>query len=282
MKLAHYTKYQSLYEALFWGLYALVYTVTNICVVWFDKHRDGITLPLWEISVWEISSHVSLLALIPIIIWSNRRFPLGLKTFSRNLPWHILLTLPFALAHVLIMVGIRKAVYRLQEREYDFGVFGIEFFYEYLKDFRTYASILAAIYLYRFILSRVKGEARYIAESESSEQAAPDRFLIKKLGKEFLVKVEDIDWIESAGNYVTLHVGKSLYPLRETMANIQQQLDKRGFARVHRSAILNLDRVSQIEPFDTGDARALLSNGDSAPVSRRYRAMLKERLNSNL
>src|SRR5690606_27871546 len=105
-----------------------------------------------------------------------------------------------------------------------------------------------------------------------------DRFLVKKLGREFLVRVEDIDWIEAAGNYVTLHVGERLYPLRETMTAIEQKLDGRGFARVHRGAIVNLDRVRDIEPFDTGDARAHLVSGTAVAVSRRYRQTLKARL----
>lgn len=62
------------------------------------------------------------------------------------------------------------------------------------------------------------------------------------------------------------------------MSGIEQKLKSQGFARVHRSAIINLDRVREIEPFDTGDARAHLVTGAAVPISRRYRQELKERL----
>jgi len=89
---------------------------------------------------------------------------------------------------------------------------------------------------------------------------------------------DDIDWIESAGNYVNLHAGARVFPLRETMANISGRLATQGFQRVHRSAIVNLERIAEIVPFDTGDGEALLTSDTWAPISRRYRKKLRERL----
>jgi DNA-binding LytR/AlgR family response regulator len=88
----------------------------------------------------------------------------------------------------------------------------------------------------------------------------------------------DIDWVEAAGNYVNLRVGTRAYPLRETMAGIEGRLGEAPFMRVHRSAIINLDRVEEIVPFDTGDGEARLKGGQRVPVSRRYRKELRERL----
>lgn len=136
------------------------------------------------------------------------------------------------------------------------------------------------IYLYRFVIRRLRGEAEFLTEER--EQAAPqpvtDRFLVKKLGREFLVKVEDIDWIEAAGNYVNLNVGSRAYPLRETMTGIEEKLTASGFVRVHRSAIVNLDRVAEIVPFETGDGEARLRSDVRVPVSRRYRKILRDQL----
>jgi len=180
------------------------------------------------------------------------------------------------------MVLLRHVAYVIEGGRYVFGDLPGELFYEYLKDFRAYWGFVALIYLYRHILLRLQGEAQFLTEGKEdslqSAQPVTDRFLVKKLGREFLVKVDHIDWIEASGNYVNLHVGERLYPLRETMAGIQQRLVGQGFARVHRSAIVNLDRVREIEPFDTGDARAHLLGGGVVPVSRRYRQALKERL----
>ncbi len=138
-------------------------------------------------------------------------------------------------------------------------------------------------YLYRFILRRLRGEAGFLSEENERDAPRPvtDRFLVKKLGREFLVKVDDIEWIEAAGNYVNLNVGTHAYPLRETMTNISGRLADAGFLRVHRSAIVNLDQVAQIVPFDTGDGEAHLRNGARVPVSRRYRKALRERLQAS-
>ncbi|MCB1641908.1 MAG: LytTR family transcriptional regulator, partial [Xanthomonadales bacterium] len=70
------------------------------------------------------------------------------------------------------------------------------------------------------------------------------------------------------------------YPLRETMGSIESRLEGRGFARVHRSAIVNLDRVREIVAFDSGDGEARLTTDQRIPVSRRYRKALREQLAS--
>ena len=153
-----------------------------------------------------------------------------------------------------------------------------EFGYEYLKDFRTYMLVLAGIYLYRFIILRLQGEAGYVGDEDTDQAAISDRFLVKKFGREFLVRVRDIEWIESSGNYVNLHVRGSVYPLRDTMTSISEKLMPHGFQRVHRSAIVNLDQVAEIVAFDTGDGEARLRSETTVPVSRRFRKELRERL----
>ena len=129
-----------------------------------------------------------------------------------------------------------------------------------------------------FILRRLQGEAGFLADDDTSATTNSDRFLVKKLGREFLVRIDDIDWIESSGNYVNLHVGERVYPLRETMTRIDERLGTLGFQRVHRSAIVNLDRIAEITAYDSGDGEARLRNDITVPVSRRYRQELRERL----
>ncbi len=283
MKLEDYLAKRRRYEILAWAALLAVQIVANTSVTLLDIDRAGRDVAAWEVITWEVTSSLVIGALLPVMLFFDARFPLQRGTWRRNLAWHAAFTVAWSLMHVLAMTALREIVYGVAGSEYAFASstwnFFVEFFYEYLKDVRSYASILAAIYLYRFILRRLRGEASFVPEGETDAQPqTPDRFLVKKLGREFLVNVNDIDWIESSGNYVTLHVGERLYPLRETMASIETRLDARGFARVHRGAILNLDRVKEIEPFDTGDARAHLASGGFVPVSRRYRQELRNRL----
>lgn len=85
------------------------------------------------------------------------------------------------------------------------------------------------------------------------------------------------DWLEAAGNYVNLHVRGRDYPLRATMAGIEARLDAQYFVRVHRSYVVDLDFLAEIEPLETGDARLLMRGGIKIPCSRRYPAALRER-----
>lgn len=275
-----YLRHRRAFEIGFWIALAAINCAGNSITINIDIASTGLDIEPWEPWVWEFSSGTAWLALIPLLVRFDRRFPLQAGHFRRSVPAHLLFAVPFSLAHVLAMVALRELAYAWMGSNYDFGDWAGGMGYEYLKDVRSYALFLAVIYLYRFVLRRWQGEAGFINEGREdvADEPVTDRFLVKKLGREFLVKVDHIDWIEASGNYVNLHVGERLYPLRETMAGIHSKLEGRGFARVHRSAIVNLDRVREIEPFDTGDARAHLHGGGVVPVSRRYRQELKERL----
>ena len=100
---------------------------------------------------------------------------------------------------------------------------------------------------------------------------------IKGAGHITYVEHIDIDWIEAADYYVSIHVGAKSHLLRRSLAELEQELDSRLFCRVHRSAIVNLRRVRSMN-FGDGDAEVLLASGAKLPVSRRYRKEIQERL----
>jgi two-component system LytT family response regulator len=106
--------------------------------------------------------------------------------------------------------------------------------------------------------------------------AFPRRFLVKGDGQMYFVAVDDIDWIEAYGNYVRLHVGRSVHLIRETLGNVERKLDPTRFARVHRSSIVNLDRVSRMDLWGAGDYVVLLKDGTKLKLSRWYRSRIEE------
>jgi DNA-binding LytR/AlgR family response regulator len=156
-----------------------------------------------------------------------------------------------------------------------------EFIYEYLKDVRGFASLVAVIEIYRFVVRRTQGEASLLDVPDAGPPVEPvdrpDRFLVRKLGREFLVSATDIEWLQASGNYVNLRVSDRDYPLRSTIASIEERLDPRRFMRVHRSYIVNLDRIASIEPLESGEARLYMKDSAIVPCSRRYRSDLRER-----
>jgi hypothetical protein len=278
-RLDRYLRHRRVWEIALWTAWWLLDAAANSVVVLMDIDRRDSRFDWWEPVVWEYSSALVLLALLPAVLAFDRRLPFRAETWRRALPAHLLATIPYSLVHVFGMVGLRHLAYGVAGYQYDFGDWPRELLYEYLKDVRTYAGVLIVIYLYRLLLLRLRGEARLLTAPDTGLPTEaidrPNRFLVRKLGAEFLVAAHDIEFLEAAENYVNLHVRGRVYPLRSTMTAIQDRLDPGRFVRVHRSYIVNLEFLDQIEPLDTGDARLLLKNGARIPCSRRYRSALR-------
>lgn len=103
------------------------------------------------------------------------------------------------------------------------------------------------------------------------EPRLPERLAIKSSGRVVFVKVEDIDWIEAADNYVNLHVGKEEHLHRETMSAIETQLPPARFMRISRSTIVNVDRIRELQPLFHGEYAVILKSGARLTLSRSYR-----------
>jgi len=261
----------------------LILSTTEI----MEYGRSGQTLEFWQPLSWEITSVVMVLLQVPVIVLCIDKFinSFGIKG---RIAAHLLLTLPFSIIHVAGMVTLRKGWYWLMDMQYQFGDLSYELLYEYRKDIQTYFAIVVVIHSYRFILRRLQGEASIVAEAENGiepksqgEELYPERLLVKKLGKEFLIQVQDIEWVEAAGNYANLHIKQSVYPMRITMAKLEKSLPVQKFARIHRSSIVNLNQVDVLIPLDTGDYELTLRNGEKLSLSRRYRERFKGLLNLN-
>ncbi|MBA2080153.1 MAG: LytTR family transcriptional regulator [Rhodanobacter sp. 68-29] len=264
-------------EIAFWVTLYTLNTIFNGIVARIDHARTA----AWEPWVWESSSCLVVLLLIPFVKAAERRWPFRFDTWRHSLPWHLLASVVFSLVHVAGMDELRKLAYAMVGQHYDFGAWWPNFGYEYLKDIRSYFIIVAMICLSRLWLLRQQGEAKLLDEPDDGPPVEPverpERFLVRKLGKEFLVNASEIEWLQAAGNYVNLHVRGRDYPLRSTMAGIETRLDPARFLRVHRGYFVNLDYLAEIEPLETGDARLRLRDGATIPCSRRYRAALRER-----
>jgi two-component system LytT family response regulator len=109
-----------------------------------------------------------------------------------------------------------------------------------------------------------------------------DRLVVKSAGRTRFIPVADIDWIESAGVYVTLHVGTKEWLYRAALGELVRKLDPMRFVRVHRSAVVNIASVSHLEPISHGEFEIVLNNGSRSRLSRIYRAQLERRLGQSL
>jgi two-component system, LytTR family, response regulator len=120
----------------------------------------------------------------------------------------------------------------------------------------------------------------YLAERTPDGSARPplDRVAVRVDGSLRIVRVADIDWWETDGNYMRLHVGSTSHLIRMTASSIEEQLDPRQFLRIHRRYIVNIDRVVEVQPWFGGDAVVVLRTGAKLRLSRTYRERLHTRL----
>ncbi len=105
-----------------------------------------------------------------------------------------------------------------------------------------------------------------------------EHLAIKGAGQVLFVNVAEIDWIEAADYYACLHLGAKSHLLRRSMAELEEDLDPRAFCRIHRSAIVNLERVQALELREDGEYEVRLQDGTQLRMSRRYRKELQARM----
>ena len=129
-------------------------------------------------------------------------------------------------------------------------------------------------------------EDRDAARPGASPAASPparasaylSRLLVKSSGRVFFLKTDEIDWIEAADYYVKLHVGRKNHLLRESMSEMEAKLDPEKFVRIHRSSIVNLDRVREMHPLFGGEYAIVLQDGTELKLSRSRREQLQKLL----
>ncbi|HEU4585015.1 MAG TPA: LytTR family DNA-binding domain-containing protein [Gemmatimonadaceae bacterium] len=129
---------------------------------------------------------------------------------------------------------------------------------------------------------RLLGLLAELRARESGGAAVPaaahehERLVVKADGRMFFVRPADIDWIEASANYVRLHARGESYQLRESMKNMEERLPRNSFVRIHRSAIVNLDRVRELQPWFHGEYVVILADGTKLTASRVYAGRLRE------
>lgn len=103
-----------------------------------------------------------------------------------------------------------------------------------------------------------------------------ERLAIKSSGRIFFLKSREIDWIEAQGKYVSIHAGKDSHLVRESLGTLENELDPSRFVRIHRSTIVNIDSVGELQPWFHGDCRVLMRDGTQLMLSRNYRSRLEQ------
>jgi two-component system LytT family response regulator len=125
-------------------------------------------------------------------------------------------------------------------------------------------------------------QLRALVEGLKVEKQYLERLSIKAGGRISFIAVEEIDWVEAADNYIIVHAGRDTHLLHTTMKGLEDRLDPARFIRIHRSTIVNLQRVKELHPMFHGEYRIILKDGTELATGRSYREKLKCLLDNSL
>lgn len=278
MTLNYYLAQRSRFELVAAVLILLLFTITNATSIIIENYQEGRALQVGTAFALEVTSNFSHGILIPVLLYFLRWLNLSIVNFRWRVLWHVPGYVVFCFAHVSLMLLFRELVWAASGGDYEHGSLAIYFLYESRKDLLTYVGIVLVVAAYRFVLDRLQGEAKFLSvrESEVNSNSYKQQFLVKMLDKEYLVKVNEIESVSSASNYVLLNCGERSYPMRQTMAALTEQLDPARFMRVHRTAIVNLAAVKSLA--GNSELQVQLLSGASVPVSKTYQAELRRAL----
>ena len=238
-----------------------------------NETARGVRMPYATALAIQIASHLVVAALLPAIYWLHRRWPIGEQ--PRNLLIHIAAVVPFSIAHTVGMAALRFLWFGgVLGESHSFPLTFDRMLYEFAKDIIAYGLLSAGAVALRHVLARPAApaiaEAIATAEPLASEPL-PERFAVRRKGREVMVEVADIDWIEASGNYAVLHVGDETFEIRSSLTKLESELDPKRFVRVHKSHVVNIARVVEVTPWVNGDWRIRLQSGAEVNLSRRYR-----------
>ncbi len=121
-----------------------------------------------------------------------------------------------------------------------------------------------------------------LATPVEREYRSAQRLVVRNQGQVLFINVTDIDWIEAAGYYACLHVGTETHVMRRTLAELERDLGEGRFIRIHRSIIVNLERIHGLEMRETGDYDVVLESKVRLRLSRRFRKRLQDRIDATL
>jgi hypothetical protein len=258
-------------EIAVWAVLLVVSVFAHAYVESVQEARRGVDLSFSRAFATEVASHLVVAALIPVLYWMHRRWPI--RGQPRNLLIHGLAVVPFSIVHTAGMAALRMLWFAgILGETYSFPLTFDRLAFEFAKDIVNYGLLSTGVVAMSYFFSRPPpAEAPATPAPPPAAGSLPERFAVRKRGKEIMVEVADIDWVEAAGNYAVLHVGGETLEIRSSLTKLEGELDPKRFVRVHKSYVVNVARIAEVTPWISGDWRIRLQDGAEVNLSRRYR-----------
>ena len=256
-------------EAAGWAAIVAVLWGTDLLAKFSERDQTGIGKDNFRLISEQATSAIAVLIMIGFVVRWLQLFPLKRDAWVPAIIGHTAGTILFAFGHQFLMVAMRIPWYALNGETYIWREpFVANLITEYQKDIKVYFGIVLIATAWQvYQRSRVPS-----ATSDSSPApVAPQERLVVQTGQGTRVlRLDEIDYLEAARNYVAVHAGGREYVVRETMSKLSLQLPGGRFARTHRSFIVNMEGIREVRTVD-GKPRVFLACGADVPLSRSYR-----------
>lgn len=261
-------KSHRLFEAI--GLAAVVAILWTLDT--FAKRRvreiDGVGPDDFRLIAEQLTSAVSVYALIPVVAWWLSRFPLSKDRLIRSVAAHVVGSMMFATAHYVMFIAMRAFLYPIFGERFVLSDYWFQnLLVEYQKDVKIYLAIILTVYLYR-----------QYREREASAIEFNETMIVQTGAGECAINQSDIEYVEGSRNYAAVHTADRELLVRETLSSLSEKLSESGFLRTHRSYIVNSKRVREFRSFGSGKWKIVLESGRNVPVSRGYKDDVREAL----
>lgn len=257
----------------FWALIGLVWTIIGLLhyLQFYLQHvRRGNSFP-WIPTLAEfIVNYSSWVPIAILIIRLGRGFRFQRSSWAKPLAVHSLASISIGIAHIGLVAAMLQTI---KGPIYGFTTYRDYFVYCFLWLFHF------EFLMYWVVLGLSYGSGYYSIQTGQRKQARYlDHILIKSNGQNVMLNTSKIDWLEAADNYVKVHTGSSSYLIREKMHIMEKNLDPNNFQRIHRSRIVNVSRVLELQRSKSSEWTLKLKNGQQLRVSRRRKVNLMNSL----
>ena len=265
-------------EIAFWPLVIAFFWTVDGWNKFAERERTGVGLDDFRLVAEQATSAAAALCMVLFVVWWTRRFPIDAGRRGRNVAAYLAGSVLFAAGHYLLILIFRISVFYFSGRRYGVADSHLDnFVFEYQKDIKIYLSMVAIVIAYRYWRDHsAKPAPSSGAPPEKDKSGGQNPRLVVQSGTgERILKADQIDYLQAARNYVSVHSEGHEYILRETLSSLHARLHAADFVRTHRSYLVNMEKVREIRPAASGAWRVILSSGAEIPLSRTYRDPFK-------
>jgi hypothetical protein len=249
------------FQAAGWVVLVAVLWSVELLAAMSERDRIGVGKDDFRLISEQVTSALAVLILIPFVLRWLRVFPLTRGAWAEAVVGHTAGSVLFAFGHHVLMIVMRVPWYKVNGIDYLWrDPFLRNLIVEYQKDIKVYFGIVVVAIAYQM----------YCRSRPGKQSALTDRLVVQTGTADRILMLGEIDYLEAARNYVSVHADGREFIVRDTMSNLRKKLPGAQFVRTHRSFIVNIDKAREIRSRDSQQC-VVLSSGKEVPLSRGYR-----------